>query len=190
MKWNFKGNGDETSPKKTKNIYARGADDGFWLGLYFSVLFGVTVVSLSLPLLNIIAVVMALGVPFLTYFFLRRTHVAAHGMTLFSALWMQGITMFACGCLIFGAVSFTYLRWIDPEFLVMVLRMGVEFYNASDAEGAQMLASEFQMIIDSKVLPAASDVVFGWMWLGMFSGSILSMFIAAIVRLRKVKHPV
>ncbi len=69
MKWNFKGNGDETSPKKTKNIYARGADDGFWLGLYFSVLFGVTVVSLSLPLLNIIAVVMALGVPFLTYFF-------------------------------------------------------------------------------------------------------------------------
>ena len=124
MKWNFKGNGDETSPKKTKNIYARGADDGFWLGLYFSVLFGVTVVSLSLPLLNIIAVAMALGVPFLTYFFLRRTHVAAHGMTLFSALWMQGITMFACGCLIFGAVSFTYLRWIDPEFLVRVLRMG------------------------------------------------------------------
>ena len=50
MKWNFKGNGDETSPKKTKNIYARGADDGFWLGLYFSVLFGVTVVSLSLQI--------------------------------------------------------------------------------------------------------------------------------------------
>lgn len=175
------------SSKNIKNIYARGADDGFWLGLYLSVLFFLTVFALKVPVLNIAAGAMALGVPFLTYFFIRRTHVAAHGMTVFSALWMQGITMFACGCLIFGAVSFVYLRWIDPGFLVRMLELGVEYYRASPSESAHLLADEFQMIIDSKVIPSALNIAFGWMWLGMFSGSILSMIVAGIVRIKKVK---
>lgn len=188
MKWNSEKSEADDSPKKIKNIYARGADDGFWLGLYFSMLFGVTVMSLSVPLLNLVAIVMGFGVPFMTYFFLRRTHIAAHGMTVFSALWMQGITMFACGSLIFGAVSFIYLRWIDPGFLLRILQAGVDYYNASSSEGAQMLASEFQMIIDSKMMPSALNVAFGWMWLGMFSGSILSMLVAAVVKSRKLKR--
>ncbi|MDE6528469.1 MAG: DUF4199 domain-containing protein [Muribaculaceae bacterium] len=187
MKFDFKGDGTAKSPKKIKNIYARGADDGFWLGLYFSVLFGLAVASLQVPVLNIFAGTMALGVPFLTYFFLRRTHVAAHGMTVFSALWMQGITMFACGSLIFGTLSFVYLRWIDPGFLARVLQAGVDYYSASPAESSQMLASEFQMLLDSKMMPSALNVAFGWMWLGMFSGSVLSMLVAALVKLKKVK---
>lgn len=188
MKWNPGINGGDNAPRKIKNIYARGADDGFWLGLYFSVLFGVSVVSLSVPVLNIVAGAMALGVPFLTCFFLRRTHVAAHGMTVFSALWMQGITMFACGSLIFGTVSFIYLRWIEPGFIARVLQMGVDYYSASTSEGSQMMASEFRMILDSKMMPSALNVAFGWMWLGMFSGSLLSMLAAAVVKLKKVRR--
>lgn len=95
--------------------------------------------------------------------------------------------MFACGCLIFGAVSFVYLRWIDPGFLVRMLETGVEYYSASTSESAHILADELQMIIDSKAVPSALNIAFGWMWLGMFSGSILSMVVAGIVRIKKVK---
>ena len=171
---------------KVKSIYKRGADDGLWLGLYFCAMFALSVCSLSVPAVNAVVAVMALGVPFLTYFFLRRTHVAAHGLTQFSALWMQGIVMFACGCLIFGFAGIVYLRWIDPGFMQRVLQMGVDFYRSSDNEAAQIMADEFQKVIDTKSVPSAADVVLGWMWLGMFSGSMLSMLEAGLVRIRKV----
>ena len=83
-----------------KNIYARGADDGFLLGVYFVVL----------------ASAMAVGVPVVCYIFMRRSQRAAHGLLTFSALWMQGIVTFACGSLIFGAAGLVYLKWIDPQF--------------------------------------------------------------------------
>ena len=87
---------------KPKNIYARGADDGAWMGLYLVAIFGCLAASSVAPIASVPAVVLMLGVPFLTYYFLRRTHRAAYGLTQFSALWMQGIVMFACGALIFG----------------------------------------------------------------------------------------
>ncbi len=185
MEWNSGKSGD-TDGRKIKNIYARGADDGFRLGLYLSVMFFLAVASLSVPLLNMAVVVMALGVPVLTYVFLRRTHVAAHGMTVFSALWMQGITTFACGSLLFGAVSLIYMRWINPGFMLDVLNAGVDYYSAAGTEGAKAIADELQRIINSKAIPTPLNVTFGWMWLGMFSGSLLSMLVAAVVKFKKV----
>lgn len=177
----------DKTPKKVKSIYARGADDGFLLGLYLSVLFLLTVAAVYVAFADVLVVAMIIGVPFLTYFFLRRTHVAAHGLTSFSALWMQGITMFACGSLIFGTVSFVYLRWIEPGFLGDVLRMGIDYYRASPVEAANAIADELQSVIDNNAVPSALNVSLGWMWLGMFSGSILSMAVAVVVRIRKVR---
>ena len=68
-----------------------------------------------------------------------------------------------------------------------MLELGVEYYRASPSESAHLLADEFQMILDSKVMPSALNIAFGWMWLGMFSGSILSMIVAGIARIKKVK---
>ena len=179
-------NPSESSSGRIKSIYMRGADDGFGMGLYFCGMFALSVCALSVPAVNVALAVMALGVPFLTYFFLRRTHVAAHGLTLFSSLWMQGIVMFACGCLIFGFAGVIYLHWIDPGFMRRVLQMGVDFYNSADTEASRAMAAEFQMVIDSKAIPSAVEVVLGWMWLGMFSGSLLSMLVAGLVRMKKV----
>jgi len=188
MEWKFGNAGNNDSPTRVKNIYARGADDGFLLGLYFVVLFGLTVASLTFAWANILVIMMALGVPFITYLFLRRTYVAAHGLTTFSALWMQGITMFACGCLILGFAGFVYLRWIDPGFTVRVLQLGVDYYNSVPSEDAHAIADELRTIADSRLLPSALNMVMGWMWLGMFSGSLLSMAVAAAVKLRKIKR--
>lgn len=188
MEWNNSDGGNGTSSGHIKNIYARGADDGFWLGVYFSALFGLTVTAMSVPLVNIIVGAMVLGVPFLTYFFLRRTHVAAHGMTVFSALWMQGIVMFACGCIILGLVIFVYLRWIDPAFMSRVLQAGLDYYSRLPGEGAKEMYDQLRMIADSNAIPTPLNMAMGWMWLGMFSGSLLSMLVAAVVRLRKVRN--
>lgn len=173
-------------PNTPKNIYARGADDGLWLGIYLCVLFFSCVGSLSIPMLNVLAFTLIVGVPPMVYFFLRRTHVAAHGMTSFSALWMQGIMMFGCACLIFGAVSYVYLQWVDSTLLIRAIDQAVEAYRAQPSEAASELVHELEMISETPSILSPLNVTFGWMWLGMFSGSILSMIITSVVRLRRV----
>ena len=169
-----------------KNIYARGADDGLWLGIYLCSLFGVCVAALSVDFLNVVAFALIAGVPALIYFFLRRTHVQAHGLTGFSALWMQGIVTFACACLIFGAFSFIYLRWIDPQLILRAINSAIEAFRTTYAEGSSQMIKELEFIAANPILIAPLNLAFGWMWLGMFSGSILSLLVAGLVRLRRV----
>ena len=171
---------------KPKTIYARGADDGLWMGLYISVAVALIGGSLAVPLLRIPATALALGVPFLTYFFLRRTHVAAHGMTVFSALWMQGIVMFACASIIFGALAYVYLRYIDPGFINAVFTYLIDFYDSMGDEAADALADELRIVAEKNAFPRPAVLVLGEMWSIMFSGSLLSMLVSAIARIKRV----
>lgn len=171
---------------KPKTIYARGADDGLWMGLFISATMALICGSISMPMLQIPAFAMALGVPFLTYYFLRRTHVAAHGMTVFSALWMQGIVMFACASLIFGAIAYVYLRYVNPGFIETVFSYLIDFYRQRSEEGAQALADELQLVVDGNAYPRPAVLVLGEMWSIMFSGSLLSMVVGAVARIKKV----
>lgn len=183
---NYKKSNDNTRSGESRNIYERAAIDGAWLGLYFVVMFACAVLSMSVPLLNIPAMAMALLVPFIAYRWLRRTHVDCHGLTSFSALWMQGIITFGCGSLILGAAAFVFMRWIDPSFLSDTLRQGIEFYRNAPVESGTEMADTLQQILDHKMLPAPIDVALMWLWLGTFSGSILCMFVAIIVRIKRV----
>ena len=176
----------EASPQgKPKNIYARGADDGALMGLYFVVLFAFMVLSTSVPFAGVAGMCMVMGVPLLSFYFLRRTHRSAHGMTVFSALWMQGITTFACGALIFGLASFVYLKWVDPGFVRSMLEMAAGYY-ADAGDQYAMVAEELDMILRNNASPPAPAIVMAWMWLIVFSGSLLSMIVAGVVKMLKV----
>lgn len=171
---------------KPKTIYTRGADDGLWMGLYISAAMALIVGSIYMTALQIPSIVVALGVPFLTYFFLRRTHVAAHGMTVFSALWMQGIVMFACASIVFGGVAFVYLRFVNPDFIHELLVYLASFYDSVDDANAKAIGDELRMIVDSNAAPRPAVLVLGEMWSVMFSGSLLSMLVSFIVRIKRV----
>ena len=174
------------SGRAPRSIYERAGSDGAWLGLWFTAIFGLSVASMRAGLLNIVVLTMALLVPFIAYRFLRRTYVESHGLVTYSALWMQGILTFAAGSLIMSAAAFIFMRWIYPDFILDTLRLGVEFYrNESTGAGAE-LAEEFQAIIDRRLAASPFTIAMVWMWLGLFSGSVLSMFLAAVVRLVKV----
>lgn len=179
-------NPQTSSSGKVKNIYARGADAGAWMGLCLVALFGCMVASMHVALFSAPALALMVLVPVLTYLFLRRTHVAAHGMTVFSALWMQGIVMFACASLIFGAIAFVYLRYVNPGFVAMVFEYLADFYRQTGDEGAGALADELQTVIDKNAYPRPAVIVIGEMWSVMFSGSLLSMVVGALARIKRV----
>lgn len=176
----------EQDKARLKSIYLRGAEDGAWLGLYLIVIFALMVGSLNYPILNIPGFAMMIGVPFLTYFFIRRTHVAAHGISAFSALWMQGIVMFGCGSLLLSAFGYVFMRWISPGFIVGLLQQAQDVYSGLPDETAQEMAKEIGLLLESRYVPTPQTVVMGWLWLGMFSGSLLSMVIAGLARIKRV----
>lgn len=177
------------TPPDSKSIYARGADCGLWLGLCFIAMFVLAAASMRMPLLNIGVIGIAVYVPVLSYRFLRRTHVDAHGLTSFSALWMQGIVMFACGALLLGAAAYLYIKVVEPNFISNVVKFGIEYYSSAGTPEADAIADEFRKIVELNRLPRTGDVVLMYIWATVFSGSILSMLLAVIARARRVPLP-
>ena len=167
-------------------LFRRGADDGFIFGVYLTAMFFAMAYSQQIPMLSLIAMVLMLGVPFYTYFFLRRAYVAELGTTNFSALWMQGIVMFFCGSLIMALTSFVFMRWIEPEFILTQMESLAEAYRQLNMTGSEEMADTFQNAIDRGMIPTPIQVAMQLIWTGVFTGSILSIVMALIVPLRKL----
>jgi hypothetical protein len=168
------------------SLYRRGADHGAVLGLYLSVMLLAMLSSPSAAPMGLVAFAMMACVPLLTYKMLRRSYTALGGTARFSELWMEGIATFACGSLIMAVVALCYMRWVDPGFIAGQLAELVKLYADN---GDKEMAALLQRAIDTNTLPTASDVAFEIIWLGVFSGSMLSMLMSLLVKARKVKTP-
>ncbi len=169
-------------PVKSFNVYARGLEDGAVMGPVLIAVFAAMVLSLSYLWMNILLLVLVVAVPVVSWMRLRRTFRQLDGKATFSMLWMEGIMMFLGGSMLFGAASFVFLRWIQPDFVMQMLRTAYETYSAMPGDNAEALTDELQMIINSGAMPSAASVASGWMWLTMFSGSVLSAILALIVK--------
>ncbi len=179
--------GNRNPGRKMRSIYERAAADGGWLGLWFTMLFLLSVVSMAFPLANIAVIMLALMVPFIVYRWLRRTFEDSYGLATFSAIWMQGILTFGCGSLILCVASFIFMRWINPDFILDTLRLGIEVYGRKEmGEAGMELASQLQAVIDQKLVPTPLTVSVLWLWTGLCSGSMVSMLLAALARIRRV----
>ncbi len=164
----------------TKYIGALGCDHGFVLGIYFIVMFVLMAYSLESATLGVVSVVMALAVPVVTFFFMRRFNRLTNRMASLSALWLHGILMFICGSIMLGGFVLVYLRWFDPDFIGRALKTGIEFY--SQDKSTADIADQLQLILDSNMMPSSVSIAISWMWSGCFSGSLLSLVVAAVVR--------
>lgn len=179
---------DNSSSSKARTIYDRAALNGLFMGVYFSVLFLGMVGSMRFEVLNLPVIFMIAATPFIVFRQMRRTHVAARGLESFSGLWMQGILTFCCGSLILCAVSYAFLRWCYPEFIydscVKISRMYLttpelqkdDIYNIAEA------------IVNNRYTLRAADMAVAYFWMGSFTGSVLSMILALIVKRTKINQ--
>ena len=174
---------------KSKSPFRRGADDGLFMGLLLVAVFFTGSLSFRYPLAaNIAPILMLAGVPLLTYMLLRRSFVRDNGLTLFSSLWMQGIVTFFCGTLILAIFMYAYMRWGDPSFMHdMVCRMADFYDSMPQTPQTQEVSKILHTMIDENIYPSEIDVAIESIWLSVFSGSILSMLAALIVRARRVR---
>lgn len=165
-----------------KSIYRRGADDGFWFGIYLSLLFLAMVSSIYSALAGVATLAMVIAVPFIIFFFLRRSYRADNCTSPFSALWLHGICIFFFGSLLMALTAYVYLRFINPAYITNIVDMAIEVYGSVDSPDAHEMVSLLQKAKDSHILPTAGGTAVQVIWAGVFSGSLLSMILSAIVR--------
>jgi hypothetical protein len=152
------------------------------LGIIMIVLFLAAAYSLQIPMLGIPALALIVAVPFVVYFMIRRDYLRYPGMRFFSALWLHGICTFFFGSLLLAAAMYVFLRFIEPTFIIDNLRNAIDVYRSLGVPEATEMADAMQAIIDKHMVPSAISFAIGSIWSTVFSGSMLSLLIALLVR--------
>lgn len=166
--------------KNNVSVYKRGADDGFWFGIYLSVLIILCFSSVNMPLLSMPAIILALGVPVVIFFFLKRAYNADNRQSIFSALWLQGICTFFFGSLIMAVTVYVYLRFINPSYFPDGVSSLIDMYDQADVSD-----TTYELLTQMKknsIYPTPGQTAVELIWAAVFTGSLLSMLITFIIR--------
>lgn len=167
-----------------KSVYRRGADDGFFFGIYLSLMLLATFYSVSGPsmLSGLFSFAMIIGVPAVIYFFIRRGYKADHCRSQFSAMWLHGICIFFFGSLLMALTSYIYLRLINPAFISNMLEIARQTYAGLGTADANTIVNMIEQVQRTNAYPTAGGIAVEIIWLAVFTGSLLSMLLSLIIR--------
>ena len=171
-----------------KSVFRRGAEDGAWFGLYLSVMFIFVANSMTVPFLGHIATLMAISVPIYTFITLRKGYIDNGCFYTFAELWTYGIMLFACGSLIMATAIILYLYEVYPTFIYDQCQIAINTYKSIGGEIGNEIASTLEKLIEHKQLPTPFELATNILSFNVFSGSILSMILAPIIRYFRPKE--
>lgn len=172
---------------ESQNVYYRGAGTGVYFGLYLSALFFAMAYSMSVPGLSLLALAMMAAVPVIIYKAIRKMYIDEEGCSLFSGLWVYGIMIFFCGSLISAAVSVVFLKWLQPDFMAEQIEMSIEILKSSGLSQGKETADMLALMRDEDMMPGAVEMSIQMISFNVFSGSLLSMILSALVMARGYK---
>lgn len=171
---------------KPKSVFRRGAEDGTWFGIYLSVLFILSAVSIKISILGLLAFIMALAVPIYAYIILRKGFIQNGCLYTFFEVWTHGIVLFACGSLIMALTMVIYLNWVNPSFIVEQSKAIVSLYNDLGGDWKTM-AQVVEQAINQGLLPTPISMASDIISLGIFSGSMLTLILTPFIRRNPTK---
>lgn len=167
---------------KPKSVFRRGAEDGVKFGIYLSIMFLCVAFSTSIPLLGFLSTLMALGVPVFAYITLNKGYRENGCFYTFSELWSYGIILFACGAMIMALTIVVFTSWIYPTFVYDQCLIAIDAYKSLNTPEAYKIAKTLQQVVDQKSLPSPFNIAWSIFTFSVFSGSILSIIFAPIIR--------
>ncbi len=165
-----------------KSVYRLGAEDGLLLAPLLIAVCLCMGASIYHPMLILPTLVFMIAVPTVIYITQLRTFVRRPGTSTLSALWLQGICMFFFGSLIMGVVAYASMRWIWPGFINDQVNAAIEIYGSFPDPDVQTLVKGIERARDTRSLPTPIDITLELMYLVVFTGSMLSLLSALIVR--------
>ncbi|MCM1450473.1 MAG: DUF4199 domain-containing protein [Clostridiales bacterium] len=168
---------------KHKTFVSIAADYGPLLGLCFVITFFAALYSLQFPALSFLVIASIVAVPVTVWIMMRRTWRKSLCTMPYATLWTQGIVAFACGAIFLAVSAFVFFKWVDPDLFLRVLQAQEERWTAQSTEQSLANARALHAMIEGGAVPRAGQLVVQLVCLTIFSGSMLSMLVAFIVRL-------
>ncbi len=165
--------------------YRRGADDGFYFGLYLTAMFFSSIFSQHFALLSLLSMAMIVLVPFVIYRFMRSYNRDLGHAASFPMLWMQGVVIFFCGILISGAALVVYMKWIEPDFVINQLHSVADMAGMAPGTMIDSAADMASKMLDAQFIPTPMAIVTELIMLAIASGSILSIILSAVFAIRR-----
>ena len=157
---------------KPKSVFRRGAEDGTWFGIYLSVLFILSAVSIKISILGLLAFIMALAVPIYAYIILRKGFIQNGCFYTFFEVWTLTMVI--------------YLNWVNPSFIVEQSKAIVSLYNDLGGDWKTM-AQVVEQAINQGLLPTPISMASDIISLGIFSGSMLTLILTPFIRRNPTK---
>lgn len=165
-----------------KSVYRLGAEDGLLLAPLLIAVSLCMGASIYWPMLFLPTLILMLGVPVVTYITQKRTFTHQRELSTLSALWLQGICMFFFGSLIMGVAVYASLRWIWPGFINDQVNAVIQIYGSFNDPDIATLVKGLERARDTHALPTPIDITLELMYMVVFTGSLLSLVSALIVR--------
>lgn len=166
----------------SRSIYRRGAEDGLILGPVMIAAIVLVGLQSYYPWLFFAVMAVVLAVPAVVFMLLRRSFRADGCAATFSALWLEGVCAFAFGSLLMGAATYILLHWCFPDYIADQLRMLADTLAATSDPAAIEWSNTVEANIEAGNIPASTDIVMELIYLAIFTGSMLSIALALIVR--------
>ena len=167
---------------KQKSIYKYAAEAGVPVGVYLTLMAACFFFSMELPILSLLIFPLALGFPFYLGYFVRKIGKLQPSYMKFSSLWLGGIYTVIFGTLICMFFSSIYVVFFNQGFVNSYCVNIIETLESSPVASEYEASVEMlKRMIDLRLLPSAMDFVISLGWFTCFSGSILSLIIAAII---------
>lgn len=165
----------------TESVYVIGARGGLVLGPVMVLAVFMIGAAVYAPFWGLPSLVACVAVPVIAYFIIGSAFRRNPSYS-FSALWLTGICSFFFGALIMGAAVAAALRWWQPDFMHYMVNQVVDIYSNIPDPDARTLAETLRKLSDANALPTPVDCALELIYAAVFSGSLLSMVYAAIVR--------
>ncbi len=171
--------------------YRRGATNGIAMGIWLSI----TCWALSQAIypqahhstvITLAGSAFAMLVPVVLFLLMLRSWITDGRRTPLISLWAEGIMTFVYGSVIAIGAGYIYMRYINPGYISDCFSWFLESVNAAaadasgaDAESLHNIAANFRVMIDRGEAPGALEMLINSAWLIIFSGSVLSLILAA-----------
>lgn len=165
-----------------KSIFRYAAELGPVLGIWFTLMSVLMVVSMYWSIANIAFMGMLVGIPVLVYKLMRRVARSEPAYSTFWSLWTLGIYLFIFGALLCAIVNAVYVVYVNPGFLHQYFNAMLDPAVSSADPAAAQQAAALRNAIEMNGFPSGMEFVMSMLWSTAFFGSILSLPLAMLAR--------
>lgn len=170
-----------------KSVLKCGAEYGLFFGLYLSATFLSFIYSTMSPFISMVGLALFLGTPIVLGTIMYQYHISHPESSSFSSVWTCGSTTFVFGALIWAAVAYTWLEYIEPGFIITQAKEALALYE-SNAELKNLdFTKALRLAIENKDLPTPIEFSLQMLWTSISFGMFTALIITPFVRLFKPK---